>query len=135
MNRRQPTRKKKWQELKDQVGHAYNIINELMSEEGEGAEHTRWSATIAPDRTVDWHGVDTGKVTVMDMNEDQGLIVLKFAGGTFWSGLGYRKYAPAHFQVHAFEVAKKHDDGTIDIRIYDLFGHLRWPVRAQKKEN
>lgn len=85
----------------------------------------RFAITINDDGTVQWHGVDTGKTKVLDMNEKKKLIALHIAGHTTWHGVG-RLYGEARIGVYEYE------DGPSEREIFltDLFGELDWKSRG-----
>lgn len=92
-----------------------------------------FTINVAADKTVRWVGVDTGETKVVDISEKAGLIALKIGGHRFWSGIGMRSYAPAHYAVYRIEELAKCDDGRMVVTLDDnVLGALSWDVRAQK---
>lgn len=87
----------------------------------------RFAVTINDDGTLTWHGVETGKTKVMDMDEDNKLIALHIAGHTTWTGSG-PLYGAARFEVHQYEDGPSHRE----IFLTELFGCLQWKPRGHE---
>jgi len=93
----------------------------------------RFAITINDDGTVEWHGVDAGKTTVLAMNEEKRLIVLHTAG-SYWSDNGGRHYGEARVAVHEFEYAKRsnpfNEPNPRELFLTELFGVMDWKPRG-----
>ena len=90
-------------------------------------------AVIHPDGSVERVGIDTGKTTLVAINEKTGLVAFKVAGHTCWiSILDPRRYIPASYSVYRFKLISERD-GIREIEMDELFGDLEW--QARKKAN
>lgn len=87
----------------------------------------RFPITINDDGTVRWHGVSTGKTTVLAMNKEKKLITLHSAG-SFWWDNGGKHYGGAKVNVHEYEEGPS----PREIFLTELFGVLEWKPRGNE---
>lgn len=87
----------------------------------------RFAITINDDGTVEWHGVDAAKTTVLAMNTKKKFIVLHVAG-SYWHDNGGKHYGEARVAVHEYE------DGPSPRKIFltELHGLMDWKPRGNK---
>jgi hypothetical protein len=98
---------------------------------------TQGVVDVSPDLSCQQRGCSPEKTRLVSLNRKTGVAVFKTSGGTYWSAIARRNYAPARFSVCVIEVMPPKSGETIALKVVRVLVEFEvaskhWPTTLAK---